>query len=175
MAGGRQLSGSEGSLRCPTLSWHQTRTTGSHGLLTSLRREKLSCCAIGSATCPRQILTIGKSSLVWGCFLELMGIAAAQNGFAVENEIFPQGEDGPVAVSTFRPGSRPDPLFAEVMKRRSCKRPFEDTPVPGNLVADLSGFATIVDQPEPVAALRKLTLDAFMVEVLTPAHHARKR
>jgi len=103
-----------------------------------------------------------------GCFLELMGIAAAQNGFAVENEIFPQGEDGPVAVSTFRPGARPDPLFAEVMKRRSCKRPFEDTPVPGNLVADLSGFATIVDQPEPVAALRKLTLDAFMVEVLTP-------
>ena len=103
-----------------------------------------------------------------GCFLELMGIAAAQKGFEVEHDIFPNGEDGPVAVSTFRSGAQPDPLFAQVMKRRSCKEPFDDRAVPANLAAGLSDFATIIDQAEPVAALRKLTWDAFMVEALTP-------
>lgn len=103
-----------------------------------------------------------------GCFLELMSIAAAQKGFDVDHDIFPQGEDGPVAVSTFRPGAQPDLLFAQTMKRRSCKEPFDDRPVPAKLAADLSGFATIIDQSEPVAALRKLTWDAWMVEALTP-------
>lgn len=103
-----------------------------------------------------------------GCFLELMGIAAAQKGFEIAHDIFPEGEDGPVAVSTFTPGVQPDPLFAEVMQRRSCKEPFDDRPVPADLVTDLSGFAEIIDQPQPVAALRKLTLDAWMVEAMTP-------
>ncbi len=103
-----------------------------------------------------------------GCFLELMSIAATRKGFAVEHELFPQGEDGPVAISTFKPGAQPDPLFSEVMQRRSCKEPFDDKPVPADLATSLSDFATIIDQPEPVAALRKLTWDAFMVEVLTP-------
>jgi len=103
-----------------------------------------------------------------GCFLELMGIAAAQKGFDVVHDVFPQGEDGPVAVSTFRPGAQPDPLFTQAMKRRSCKEAFDDRPVPADLATSLSDFATIIDQPEPVAALRKLTWDAWMVEALTP-------
>ncbi|MEM7634863.1 MAG: twin-arginine translocation pathway signal protein [Pseudomonadota bacterium] len=103
-----------------------------------------------------------------GCFLELMKIAAAQRGFAVDHDLFPQGESGPVSVSTFRAGAQPDPLFAEVMKRRSCKEAFEDRPVPAGLANDLADFATIIDQPEPVAALRKLTWDAWMVEAMTP-------
>ena len=103
-----------------------------------------------------------------GCFLELMGIAATQKGFKITHDIFPAGEDGPVAVSTLTPGAQPDPLFGQVMRRRSCKEPFEDRPVPAELVAELSGFATIIDQPEPVAALRKLTLNAWMVEAMTP-------
>lgn len=103
-----------------------------------------------------------------GCFLELMTVAAAERGFDVEHDLFPQGEDGPVAVSTFTPGAKPDPLFREVMKRRSCKEAFDDKPVPAQLVTDLSGSATIINQPETVAALRKLTWDAFLVEILTP-------
>ena len=103
-----------------------------------------------------------------GCFLELMGIAAAQKGFDVAHDVFPQGEDGPVAVSTFRPGAQPDPLFTQAMKRRSCKEAFDDRPVPADLANSLSDFATIIDQQEPVAALRKLTWDAWMVEALTP-------
>lgn len=103
-----------------------------------------------------------------GCFLELMGIAASQKGFAVEHDIFPDGEDGPVAISTFKTGAQPDPLFAQVMHRRSCKEAFEDRPVPDKLVATLSSFATIITEPEPVATIRKLTIEAFMVEALTP-------
>ncbi len=103
-----------------------------------------------------------------GCFLELMSIAATQKGFDVVHDLLPQGEDGPVAISTFKPGAQPDPLFSEVMQRRSCKEPFDDKPVPADLATSLSDFAAIIDQPAPVAALRKLTWDAFMVEVLTP-------
>lgn len=103
-----------------------------------------------------------------GCFLELMSIAANQKGFAVEHDLFPQGENGPVAISTFKPGGQPDPLFSEVMKRRSCKEPFDDRPVPADLATSLADFATIIDQAGPVAALRKLTWDAFMVEAMTP-------
>lgn len=103
-----------------------------------------------------------------GCFLELMGIAASQKGFDVEHDIFPDGEDGPVAISTFKPGAQPNPLFAQVMQRRSCKEPFSDTAVPPSLTGELSKFAKIIDRPESVAAVRKLTLDAWMVEALTP-------
>ncbi len=103
-----------------------------------------------------------------GCFLELMGIAASQKGFEVEHDLFPDGEDGPVSVSTFRPGAQPVPLFAQVMQRRSCKEPFSDTAVPSRLVRELSKFAKIIDRPDDVAAVRKLTLDAFKVEALTP-------
>ncbi len=103
-----------------------------------------------------------------GCFLELMGIAASQKGFEVEHDIFPHGEDGPVAISTFKKGGNSDPLFAQVMQRRSCKEPFDSKPVPDNLIAELSAYAKIIAAPEPVAALRKLTLDAWMVEALTP-------
>ncbi len=103
-----------------------------------------------------------------GCFLELMSIAATQQGLGVKHDLFPQGEDGPVAISTFTPGARPDPLFSQVMQRRSCKEPFEDRPVPADLATRLADFATIIDQADPVAALRKLTWDAFMVEAMTP-------
>jgi len=103
-----------------------------------------------------------------GCFLELMSIAAAQKGFNVQHDLFPHGEDGPVAVSTFMPGAQPNPLFAHVMQRRSCKEPFRDTTVPPKLMGELSKFAKIIDRPESVAAVRKLTLDAWKVEALTP-------
>ena len=108
-------------------------------------------------------LTIGL-----GCFLELMSIAATQQGLGVDHDLFPQGEDGPVAISTFKQGAESDPLFSQVMKRRSCKEPFDDRPVPVDYATSLSDFATIIDQAEPVAALRKLTWDAFMVEAMTP-------
>lgn len=108
-------------------------------------------------------LTIGL-----GCFLELMTIAASQTGHAVDLDLFPQGEDGPVAHARFTEGAAPDPLFAHVMERRSCKEPFEDKPVPTPLTEQLAPFANVITDPQQVAALRKLTWDAWMVEAHTP-------
>lgn len=107
-------------------------------------------------------LTIGM-----GCFLELLAIAAGETGHAVSFDLFPEGEEGPVAVATFSEGGARDPLFAHVMDRRSCKEPFEARAVPAEAAAALAPLAEIVTEVERVAALRKLTWDAWMVEANT--------
>ena len=108
-------------------------------------------------------LTIGL-----GCFLELMTIAASQTRHEVSLDLFPEGEDGPVAIAKFSQGASPDPLFAHVMNRRSCKEPFEDRQVPATLVDQLAPHADIITDQQRVADLRSLTLDAWMVEAHTP-------
>jgi hypothetical protein len=108
-------------------------------------------------------LTIGM-----GCFLELLAMAAAQDGYAIDFDLFPEGEDGPVAVATFREGGTPDPLFAHVLDRRSCKEPFEDRAVPPSHVRELSSFATVIDDPDRVAILKDITWKGFEIEALTP-------
>jgi hypothetical protein len=108
-------------------------------------------------------LTIGM-----GCFAELLALAAAQDGQSVRFDFFPEGEDGPVAVATFAEGGVPDPLFAHVLDRRSCKEPFEDRPVPPGLVRELAPLATVIDDPDRVARLKHLTWQAWEIEALTP-------
>lgn len=108
-------------------------------------------------------LTIGM-----GCFLELLAISAGETGHAVTFDLFPEGEDGPVAVAIFAEGGARDPLFAHVMDRRSCKEPFETRPVPPEAAAALAPLAEIVTEAARVAALRTLTWDAFQVEATTP-------
>jgi hypothetical protein len=105
-------------------------------------------------------LTIGM-----GCFLELMAIAAGETGHAVTFELFPRGETGPVALARLTPGGAPDPLFASVLDRRSCKAPFADRPVMP--VPALTALADIHADPARVAALRALTWAAFEVEATT--------
>jgi hypothetical protein len=106
-------------------------------------------------------LTIGM-----GCFLELMAFAAAERGFGVTLSLFPEGEQGPVAVARFRENAaKPDPLFAHVLNRRSSKEPYSDKPIPADA---LSGFAQLVTAPEQVQQLRALTWEAWMVEAMTP-------
>lgn len=112
-------------------------------------------------------LTIGM-----GCFLELMTIAASATGHAVALDLFPEGEAGPVAVARFRAGAAtPDPLFAAIPARRSCKEPFEDRPLAAADAAALAPLARLVTEPDRVAALKTLTWDAWMVEVSTPRTH----
>ena len=126
----------------------------------------------------RQI-TIG-----FGCFLELLAMAAAADGHAAEIALFPEGEpqprlDGrPVAVVTFAPSGAPapDPLFAHVRDRRSNKEPFDTTrPVPAEalaaLVAASPGLTHASAAPDLVEALRALTFRAFAVEASTPRTH----
>ena len=108
-------------------------------------------------------LTIGM-----GCFIELMALAAAEAGWRTDFDLFPKGFDGPVAIASFSEGAQADPLFRHALDRRSCKEPFEDRAVPGELVAALAPYATIIDAPDRVAALKALTWDAWKTEYETP-------
>ena len=105
-------------------------------------------------------LTIGM-----GCFLEQMAIAASQTNHSVEFDLFPDGEDGPVAIARFKEGANPDPLFTEIPNRRSCKEPFEAR-IPA-IDSKLTALADIHTDKPLIDKLRKLTLDAWMVESMT--------
>ncbi len=118
-----------------------------------------------------------------GCFLELMRMAALQDGYRVDLTPFPQGENPaaldrrPVARAVFvkEASLTPDPLFAHVLNRRTTKDPF-DTAVPvapsvldtlGASVTMGSRFGGSVAAPD-IADLRALTREALRIEVETP-------
>lgn len=117
-----------------------------------------------------------------GCFLEVMRMAAAEDGFRVEIEPFPQGEDPdaldarPVARAVWveDPAVARDALFAQVPYRRSNKEPF-DTARPLDpaaldrlaAVVRTARFGGTTDASE-VAAWRALTREALRIEVETP-------
>lgn len=107
-------------------------------------------------------------TIAMGCFLELLAMAAAEDGQTAELDLFPDGEDGPVAIVQFRTGATPDPLFRHVLERRSCKEPYEDRPVPPEMVEALSAHARIVVEPELVASLAGLARVSWGVEARTP-------
>ncbi|MGP1394334.1 MAG: Acg family FMN-binding oxidoreductase [Inquilinaceae bacterium] len=118
-----------------------------------------------------------------GCFLELLRMAAAQDGYRVDVDLFPEGDDRktldnrPVAVATFVQTNaiEADPLFAQVLARRSLKEPFDlDKPVPDAVLADIrsaainGGAVGVSNELAHVQALRTLTHDALLVEIHTP-------
>jgi hypothetical protein len=75
-----------------------------------------------------QQITIGL-----GCFLALLRMAAAQDGYRVDIQGFPEGADQraldvrPIAIAIFikDANTAPDPLFAHVLQRRSDKEPYD--------------------------------------------------
>ncbi len=86
-----------------------------------------------------------------GCFLELLRMAAGQDGIRVDLDLFPKGvntealDQRPVAVAAFvKDGSvHADPLWAHVLQRRSLKEPYDVTkPVPGDALAKLEAVAS---------------------------------
>ncbi len=118
-----------------------------------------------------------------GCFLEVMSMAAAQDGYSVDFALFPEGENPqgldkrPVAVATFTKDDtvKPDPLFAHVPYRQSLKEPYDLTkPVPSDAISKLTtavAHGTVVsgsNVDESVMTLRKLTYDALLLEIETP-------
>ncbi len=118
-----------------------------------------------------------------GCFLELMTMAAARDGYRVDLELFPEGETAegltarPVAIATFTldPSVTADPLFDQVAARRSNKEPYDITrPVPdaalaGVLAAGRHGTRlTGVNAEAEVAFWRQLTSEALRIEIETP-------
>lgn len=105
-------------------------------------------------------LTIGM-----GCFLEQLTVAASQTNHIVDFDLFPEGENGPVAIARFSEGAIPDPLFVHIPNRRSCKEPYDER-IP-SAVPELSALADVYTDKAMVDRLRNLTWDAWMVEATT--------
>jgi hypothetical protein len=118
-----------------------------------------------------------------GCFLEVMRMAAAQDGYRVDLTLFPEGRNEtqldtrPIAHAIFSKDSNqnPDPLFQHVMSRRSNKEPFDiSRPVAPHALAQLKTsvnadvqFGGSVDAQD-IAQIRELTHVALKIEVETP-------
>lgn len=118
-----------------------------------------------------------------GAFLELLAIAAAEEGYRADIVAFPEGENmrtldtRPVARVTLVSGAgQRDPLAAHILARRSNKTVYEPREV---AAADLQALAdagrapgiTSVTTADAglVARLRDLTWRAHVKEVTTPA------
>ncbi len=118
-----------------------------------------------------------------GCFLEIMVMAAAEQGYRVDLNLFPKGSGAagltkaPVAIATFVRDAavKPDPLFAHVMQRRTLKEPFDLTsPVPQSALDAMfaaskngTSLAGSVNE-KSIAKLRALTVEALQIEIDTP-------
>lgn len=111
-------------------------------------------------------LTVGM-----GCFLELMIMAAAQEGYAVETALYPQGEDGPVAVCRFVADSAtPNPLFTYVLQRRSHKAAFDiQKAIPDADLAGLGAHGSVRTSAEELTVLKEHAIAAWETEMSTEA------
>lgn len=118
-----------------------------------------------------------------GCFLETLSIAASNDGYAAQITPFPQGEpedhlDGrPIARVRLQadPALEVDALFAQVLKRRSNKDPYDTERAVSD--ADLATLAlearsgirvNYSADAASVDRLRELTWAAHLVETNTP-------
>ncbi|TAJ25842.1 MAG: twin-arginine translocation pathway signal protein [Reyranella sp.] len=118
-----------------------------------------------------------------GCFLEILAMAAASEGWRTDIALFPEGEwslDRPVAriVFTRQPGIATDPLFAEVPRRRTAKAKFAPRPLEAaHRTALLASYApaalplAIVDDTAKVDRLRALAAAGSDVEMNTLRTH----
>jgi hypothetical protein len=122
-----------------------------------------------------------------GCFLELLAIAAAEDGFRADVALFPEGEPpleaiGGMPVARVRliadPSVAKDRLFAEIPRRRSNKEPYdpERRPSADEIAALGAGHAgatslAYIEDAERVAALKEICIRASMIEMETPRTH----
>ena len=116
-----------------------------------------------------------------GCFLEVMRLAALEDGLEVTFDLFPEGCDvraldqRPVAVCHFAPTTRRrDPLFAQVPHRRTLKEPYDtERLIPRSTLERVAAAALhgseigITDDAEEVAAMCDLSAEAFLIEFST--------
>lgn len=118
-----------------------------------------------------------------GCFLEVMALAAAQDGYDLRIDAFPDGEDATgldarrVAVAHFdkRAGVAEPILFDQILHRRSLKDPYDiDMPVDDETMSTLLSVVARgaevggSNDTALVSDLRELTVQAFEVEFRTP-------
>lgn len=116
-----------------------------------------------------------------GAFLELLSIAAAQEGYRAEITPFPEGE--PLPRLDARPIARirlvagaasPDPAFAFVLQRRTNREPYQPKDVSSDMLGALEAAGSVhgltartTGNDERAAKLRDLTWRAHEKEVLT--------
>jgi len=118
-----------------------------------------------------------------GCFLELFDMAASNNSYRADIDLFPLGSDPkrldarPVARLSLTPvKQKPDPLFAQIINRRTDRSSFSEQ-VPNvetlenlqSAAGTLSGASIEVDL---VNQLRNVCKDAARIEFTTPHTHA---
>ncbi len=117
-----------------------------------------------------------------GGFLEILRMAAAEDGYRVDLTLFPEGEDPlalddrPIARAVFTadPGVAKDPLFAQVPHRRSLKEPYDTArPVSTDSLTTLRAAATATSvgataDPARVQEMRDISTEAFVIEFATP-------
>jgi hypothetical protein len=123
-----------------------------------------------------------------GAFLELLVIALAAQGLRADVEVWPRGElpsqllgwrgatQQPVARIKVQPGANKNPLFEQILKRRTVKVNFDVTrpvtqPSLAQLVAGMNTPRMDVGgtvAPDRLLAMRKLCWDAAQVELNTP-------
>jgi hypothetical protein len=97
-----------------------------------------------------------------------MKIAATLTGHEVGLELFPAGENGPVAIARFSTSATPDPLAAQLLDRRSCQEPYQMTAIDVSRLSALEPYANIVTESKMVENLHSLTWEAFQIEMATP-------
>ncbi|MDP3754296.1 twin-arginine translocation pathway signal protein, partial [Polaromonas sp.] len=121
-----------------------------------------------------------------GTFLELLDLAAKQKGLRADITLFPQGEFGPATLDK-RPvarivlaadaGIKPDPLFADILKRHTNREAYEmREPAAGALQAIAASVAPFPirtgfvgpSQPDLLQQHRAIAMEAWRIELVTP-------
>jgi hypothetical protein len=118
-----------------------------------------------------------------GCFLEVLQIAAANDGYEVKDQLFPEGvneeklDDRPIAILTFKKNNNilKDPLFTQILNRRSLKEPYDlnrsvSDKALSTLEKSINGTLSVgaTNDPERITELRDLTSKALILEIDTP-------
>ncbi|MDO9259046.1 MAG: nitroreductase family protein [Polaromonas sp.] len=121
-----------------------------------------------------------------GTFLELLDLAAKQKGLRADITLFPQGEFGPATLDK-RPvarivlaadaGVKPDPLFADILKRHTNREAYEmrepATDALQAIAASVAPFALRTgfvgtSQPDLMQKHRAIAMEAWRIELVTP-------
>jgi hypothetical protein len=116
-----------------------------------------------------------------GTFLELLAIAAAEQGYRADVALFPEGEyptretsDAPIAQVVFRrdPAIRPDPLFAQILRRHTTRSEYEPHPLEPAHSAQLRALSgspdvgyTLIETEPVLSGVRAIAADAFSDEM----------
>lgn len=121
-----------------------------------------------------------------GTFLELLDIAAREQGLRADISLFPEGEFGasidarPVARVRFvpDPAVQKDPLFAQILRRHTNRNAYDPSraiPIDAwRKMAAASGQGPLrmgyvgLDVPQALATHRAIALQAWRIELTTP-------